>query len=153
MTAIALKHKLKAMENILDYALVEGDLNQIADYVENVIEAKYEIEVSVEPSICLTMVKAEDSVESQPFYLGELLTTDCEVVINGKTGIGIVSGDQPVRAYCIAVIDAIKKVNDEFWPEVEAFVNTVYNQVKDQEKKDYNQVLRTRVDFKLMEQA
>lgn len=141
------------MDKKYDYALVEGNLNEIVDFVEHQIENHCALEVAVEPSICLTMVQAEDSVESQQFYLGEVLTTDCEVVLDGKTGYGIVSGDQPVRAYCIAVFDALFKGDNNLKTRAIEFVEHLHEQVKIQEKKEFNNILRTRVDFKLMEQA
>ncbi len=54
----------------------------------------------------LVMMKARDSVSNRPFYLGEVLITECTVSVNGKFGIGMVVGEQPERAYLMAVIDA-----------------------------------------------
>ena len=51
-------------------------------------------------------------MEHQPFYLGEALTTECEVIVNDTIGYGICLGDEPVRSYCIAVIDALLQTHN-----------------------------------------
>jgi len=116
------------------------------------LEGQYSVKILQMPLLCMSMVQAEDSVEFQPFYLGEALTTETEVQIEDKLGIGICLGDEPVRSYCIAVLDAIHQVSNS-WPE------SILNFLKEQdvllEKKtleEHNHILRTKVDFKLMEQ-
>ncbi len=115
-------------------------------------EARFDLQIVKEPSLGLTMIRAEDSVESQEFYLGEALTTDCEVSYNHITGYGICLGDEPVRAYCIAVADALIQSGTPL-PELEEFLSIHEEKILLKEKMEYNQVQRTRVDFKMMEQA
>lgn len=135
-----------------DYILIEGDLHRIKDFVTQ-LEAKYTIEITKSPNICLTMIKAEDSLEHQPFYLGEALTTEAEVVINGVTGTGICLGDEPQRSYCLAVFDALIQLSDEHITEINDFLSAEYERILQEEKEEQHQILRTKVDFKLMEQA
>ena len=71
----------------------------------------------------MTMIQAEDSVEFQPFYVGEALTTECEVIVNGQKGYGICLGDEPLRCYCIAFIDAITQLKDIDHEPVYSFLN------------------------------
>ncbi|UAK16100.1 phosphonate C-P lyase system protein PhnG [Sporolactobacillus terrae] len=58
------------------------------------------------PQTSLVMMKARDSVSDQPFYVGEVLVTECTVSFNQKFGIGLVVGEAPQRAYCMAAVDA-----------------------------------------------
>ncbi|MFT8708341.1 MAG: phosphonate C-P lyase system protein PhnG [Sporolactobacillus sp.] len=58
------------------------------------------------PKTSIVMTKVRDSVSNQPFYLGEVLVTECTVSMAGKFGIGVVIGEQPERAYRMAAIDA-----------------------------------------------
>ena len=134
-----------------DYILVEGDLERIKAFVLQ-MEKQYSIHLTKSPSTCLTMIKAEDSLEKQPFYLGEALTTEAEVAINEKTGMGICLGDDPQRAYCIAVIDAVLKLKDHMLPLVEQFLADEALKIKQRELEEQQQILRSQVDFKLMEQ-
>lgn len=134
-----------------DYILVEGDLSRIKSFVVQ-MENHYAIKITKYPATCLTMIKAEDSLEKQPFFLGEALTTETEVVINDKIGIGICIGDEPQRAYCIAVIDSIIQQNDHLLPKVMEFLEEEAKQIKQQELEEQHQILRSQVDFKLMDQ-
>ena len=138
------------MENI-DYVLCECDLAALQSLV-SVFEKEFSIQIARTPGICLTMIKAEDSMEHQPFYLGEALTTECEVIVNDVVGYGICLGDEPVRSYCIAVVDALLRIHNGPVQTIEKFAQEQYSIIELNNKLEHNQVLRTKVDFKLMEQ-
>ncbi|WP_209124180.1 phosphonate C-P lyase system protein PhnG [Alkalihalobacillus sp. BA299] len=90
--------------------LVEGDpqfLKQMVCEIETVAK----IQMERKPATGLVMVKTRDSVSSQPFYMGEILVTECMVSINSKYGMGVIKGEQPERAYQIAVVDAAFNAN------------------------------------------
>lgn len=134
-----------------DYILNHCCLLELKEFVVK-LEEQFQFKIAKDPSLGLTMIRAEDSVENQEFYLGEALTTDCEVSFNNITGYGICLGDEPVRAYCIAVFDALLLSGIEI-PELQAFLAEQEQKINLAEKIEYNQVQRTRVDFKMMEQA
>lgn len=134
-----------------DYILNHCCLSELKKFVTG-LEERFPLKIVKEPSLGLTMIRAEDSVENQEFYLGEALTTDCEVSYNDITGYGICLGDEPVRAYCIAVVDALLQSEVEI-PELQSFLAEQEQKISMAEKIEYNQVQRTRVDFKMMEQA
>lgn len=135
----------------IDYILCECPLEPLKSLVET-LEVQYEIVIPKEPCLCLTMLKAEDSVERQAFYLGEALTTDCEVTIRGHTGYGVVLEDQPERAYCIAVIDALVQINDHNRAVIEAFLTKQWQGIQLREKQEYHNIMQSAVDFKLMDE-
>lgn len=135
-----------------DYILIEGDLNRIKHVVEN-LENKYEIEVTKRPTIGLTMVRANDSVEHQEFYLGEVLVTETEVSINAKVGSGICIGDEPLRSYCQAVINAVLQLEDENYAELTSFLTKESDLINRKEKEENYEIQKTKVNFKLMEQS
>jgi len=135
-----------------DYILCECPLERLVALVEQ-LEQRYEIKVSKPPSICLTMLKASDTVEEQAFFLGEALTTDCEVAIQGITGYGVVLEDQPQRAYCLAVIDALAIIQDDSWPLIAAFLQREWILLEQLEKEEFTKIMQSAVDFKLMEEA
>jgi phosphonate C-P lyase system protein PhnG len=134
-----------------DFILCECELEPLENFV-TLLEEKFEVKIAKAPAICMTMVQAEDSVEFQEFYLGEALTTECEVMIHGQRGYGICLGDEPVRSYCIAFIDALTQLPGADLQNVEAFLNEQAALIDKAAQLEYNQVLRTKVDFKLMEQ-
>src|SRR5262245_32212244 len=103
-----------------DYVLCECDLAPLQDFV-TALERRHGVTLVKEPSVCLTMVRAEDSLEKQEFYLGEAVTTECEVSVDGHSGYGICLGDEPVRGYCLAVVDALMHTTEGV-AEVEPFI-------------------------------
>lgn len=134
-----------------DYILCECSLSALENFVTE-LEKNFIVVVVKAPTICMTMVKAEDSVESQPFYLGEALTTECQLLVNDRIGYGICIGDEPVRAYCIAFFDAIVGIENEFLPQINQFLKEQLAAIELSQKIEHNHILRTKVDFKIMEQ-
>ncbi|MGB0372784.1 MAG: phosphonate C-P lyase system protein PhnG [Opitutales bacterium] len=139
------------MEYDSDYILCECDLDALKTQVER-FEERLAVRVTKEPAVCLTMVRAEDSLEHQEFYLGEALTTECEVEIDGAAGYGLCLGEEPVRGYCIAVFDALLYGKDEADAEAQSFISEHTELVSQKERQEFARTLSTRVDFKLMEE-
>ena len=140
------------MEYDADYTLCECDLDALKTQVEH-FEARMAVRVTKEPAVCLTMLRAEDSLEHQEFYLGEALTTECEVEIDGVTGYGLCLGEEPVRGYCIAVFDALLHGQAEADAEAAAFISEHAERIATKERQEFARTLSTRVDFKLMEEG
>jgi alpha-D-ribose 1-methylphosphonate 5-triphosphate synthase subunit PhnG len=117
------------------------------------MEASIAIEIVIAPKLGMTMIQAEDSIDFQPFYLGEVLITECQLTVDGQLGYGYCMGDAGQRAYCIAIIDAILHTNDHpMQKDINEFI-TIEKQILYQKKlEEYNQILKTKVDFKIMEQ-
>lgn len=135
-----------------DYTLCECDLEPLKHLISG-LEQSYQIEIRKEPSVCLTMVPAEDSLEKQKFYLGEALTTECEVMVDGRPGFGLCLGEEPVRAYCIAVVDALLHGDGSASSEIDAFLLEHGRLVACRDQDEFDLILQTQVDFKLMEEA
>jgi alpha-D-ribose 1-methylphosphonate 5-triphosphate synthase subunit PhnG len=134
-----------------DYILCECELEALATFVRE-LEQEYKITAVRQPAVCMTMVQAEDSVEGQPFYLGEALTTECELQVDGRAGYGLCLGDEPLRCYCIAFVDALLLSPDRNAVRVEAFLDQQDRAIAERQQVEYNHIQRTKVDFKLLEQ-
>lgn len=158
------------MENA-DYILCECDAAPLEAFVRQ-IETECVVQVVRHPSIATTMIRAEDSVEGQPFYLGEALITECEVTVEGQVGFGVCLGDEPLRCYCIAVVDALmlhaeaqmegRACIEDDGALIEgsrALLQRVRDFLTEQEASiagklaiEHAHIQRTKVDFKLMEE-
>src|SRR5262245_30840030 len=134
------------MTHDADYVLCECELAPLQDLVLR-LEQKHQIAIVKEPSLCLTMIRAEDSLDQQEFHLGEALTTECEVSVDGHAGYGVCLGDEPVRGYCLAVIDALTQHGQAPAAEVDPFIETHRRLIAERETEEFNLVLRTQVDF------
>src|SRR5262245_6043116 len=139
------------MERDHDYVLCECDLEPLKAFGEG-LEPHYHVTIIKEPSVCLTMLRAEDSLDKQEFYLGEALTTECQVSVDGRVGYGVCLGDEPVRGYCLAVIDALSGAGAPSNAKVQAFIARHRQLISARETEEFNLILRTQVDFKLMEE-
>jgi alpha-D-ribose 1-methylphosphonate 5-triphosphate synthase subunit PhnG len=138
-------------DSLTDYVLCECALDALMPFVGQLVDGQ-SVDLVKPPGVCLTMIRAEDSVERQEFYLGEALTTDCEVAIGGQVGYGICLGDEPDRAWCLAVIDALLARRGPEHARINAFLDAQLALVRQAAREEFGQILRTKVDFKLMEQ-
>jgi alpha-D-ribose 1-methylphosphonate 5-triphosphate synthase subunit PhnG len=132
-----------------DYVLCECELEPLAGMVRE-LEQQHSVTLVREPSVCLTMVRTEDSLEKQEFFLGEALTTECEVAVDGAPGYGLCLGEEPVRCYSIAVVDAL--LHQGASPQILQFLEQQRERIAEREQREFNLTLRTQVDFKLMEE-
>lgn len=132
-----------------DRILCECPLDLLQAQVQT-LERQYAIEITRQPSACMTMLRAEDSLERQEFFLGEALTTECDVEVNGLPGFGVCLGDEPVRSYCLAVCDALLQNNLDD-AALQGFLDAQGVALVAREAGELNLALRTKVDFKLME--
>jgi alpha-D-ribose 1-methylphosphonate 5-triphosphate synthase subunit PhnG len=134
-----------------DYTLCECELEPLQRLVTE-LEQSHRVTVRRHPSVCLSMISAEDSLEQQKFYLGEALTSECEVAVDELSGFGLCLGDEPVRAYCLAVVDALLQTDRPAPPAIEAFLRAQGSLVAGRDKEEFDLILQTQVDFKLMEE-
>jgi len=135
-----------------DYILCECELAPLKAFVRQ-LEIQSSIQVIRHPAIASMMIRAEDSVEGQPFYLGEALVTECELNVDGQAGFGLCLGDEPVRSYCIAFLDALLILADGRLPRVQAFLAEQESLIRARDENERAHIQRTKVDFKLMEDA
>jgi alpha-D-ribose 1-methylphosphonate 5-triphosphate synthase subunit PhnG len=89
----------------LSKILVEGSSELLCRLAAEVEETDL-IKMEQSPRTGLVMMKTRDSVSKQPFYMGEVLVTECVVEIEGNFGMGVLMGEDPTRAYQMALIDA-----------------------------------------------
>jgi len=134
----------------LDQIVADAPLAPLQTLVEG-LERLHEIAIVRPPQPCLTMLRAEDSLDQQEFLLGEALTTSCEVSINTVPGYGLCLGEEPVRAYCSAVLDSLREQN-LIDPVSIAALQSMHDKLIEDQRAEYAQILRTQVDFKLLEQ-
>lgn len=123
----------------------------IAEALAHEIQSRYPIELIEEPNQGLVMVKVRETAQKSLFYLGEVLVTECKVGIGGAVGVGIIKGDEPEKAYNLAVIDAAYAAQLE---ETEGWTTVLQSESERiaAERHAYQEkVLRTKVDFETMD--
>lgn len=102
----------------------------------------------------LIMVRAKDSVQKQMFNLGEVLISDCSMLVDKRPGYGAVLGGDAKRAEAIAILDGASYFGSEKWElHKAAFDKWIAAQQRLQEAKErseFSLVSRSKVDFGLM---
>lgn len=131
--------------------MCECGLEPLESFIREV-ETQCVVQVVRQPSIATAMIRAEDSVEGQPFYLGEALITECELSVDGQAGFGVCLGDEPVRSYCIAVVDALIILSDARMQALRTFLAEQEASIARRLAMEHGHIQRTKVDFKLMEE-
>jgi alpha-D-ribose 1-methylphosphonate 5-triphosphate synthase subunit PhnG len=136
-----------------DYILCECALAPLEAFVRELeSQSGTTVQVIRHPAVATIMIQAEDSVEGQAFYLGEALVTECELTVDGQPGFGLCLGDEPVRSYCLAFVDALLLLADDRLSRVQAFLVEQEAAINGQLQTELAHIQRTKVDFKLMEE-
>ncbi|MDF2717426.1 MAG: phnG [Paenibacillus sp.] len=131
--------------------LIEGDRALLSRLCEEA-EAGGEVEVVRQPEKSLVMTKARDSVSEQPFYLGEVLVTECTVSIRGAYGFGVLIGEDAERAYRLAVVDAAYHAGLPMTADWEALLVAEERNIRMRHRQEESGVLRTQVHFDTTEE-
>lgn len=136
------KHRLSKILSSCDLSLVK----EISDS----IESSKSIRMQKSPRTALVMVKARDSVSTQPFYMGEVLVTECTVAVENSFGLGVAIGEQPERAYGMAVIDAACNDGMPVLTTWKQALEDAEARVIKKQKTDHAALSRSKVDFETM---
>lgn len=130
--------------------LINGSQKRVEN-MAHCIKDKYQVKVVQEPESGLVMLKVRETSQKSLFYPGEVLVTECKVQIEGRIGIGIVTGDQPELSYNLAVIDAAFEAN---LPETIGWMELLENEekvIQEQSAAASHSILKTKVNFETMD--
>ncbi|SEC62198.1 phosphonate C-P lyase system protein PhnG [Paenibacillus sp. GP183] len=131
--------------------LVEGN-RSLLERLTSEIEASSNVRTVRSPETSLVMGKARDSVSGQPFFIGEILVTECTVELDGTTGFGICLGEEPEKAYCLAVVDAAFQAGHPEIPVWTELLHEEEEQLELREKQELERILQTKVHFETAEE-
>ncbi|UKS28616.1 phosphonate C-P lyase system protein PhnG [Paenibacillus sp. HWE-109] len=115
------------------------------------IASRYNIVVIEEPNHGLVMVKVRETAQKSLFYLGEVLVTECKVQIEGAIGVGLVKGDDPNKAYDLAVIDAAFGADLKETAEWSILLQQESERLAARQAAFQSKLLQTKVNFETMD--
>ena len=130
--------------------LINGSQKVVED-MAYCIKDNYQVKVIQEPESGLVMLKVRETSQKSLFYPGEVLVTESKVQIQGRIGIGIVTGDQPELSYNLAVIDA---AYEAMLPETVRWKLLLENEekvIQEQRAAANQSILKTKVNFETMD--
>ena len=110
-----------------------------------------EIEITRPPRVGLVMMKVTDSLATD-FHLGEVLTTEAEVLLGGERGYGMVIGEEPRKALVRAATDALLRGGRpvELCRQVLDFLKLSRQRQLEKHASEAALIASTRVSFDLM---
>lgn len=120
--------------------------------LSNLIEQSYKVTVIKKPQKTLAMITIRESVKNSDFYLGELLSCEAMVEINGNKGVAVTMGDDYPKVLAMAVIDAAQNAGlPEFKQQVEPALLAMEQQQNKLKEQENGMYLKTMVNFQSMD--
>lgn len=117
------------------------------------IRATERIELVKEPQKTLVMVKVRESVGQSLFYLGEVLATECMVMVNGIKGFSVMAGDDFDKVLSAAVIDGFLNDKNGKSEKRDQILSEIQELDKEQKKKRAGlnaAIMKSKVNFNVM---
>lgn len=128
--------------------LTKASLSEVETIVKS-IKDKSDIKIIKPPQKTLIMVKVREPVKQSLFYLGEVLATECMVMIDEVRGASVIAGDDFEKAIQIAVIDGFLNKKED----VESIEKQVQElgQLQEKEREKLNgAIMKSKVNFSVM---
>lgn len=115
------------------------------------VKQEHEIQMVKQPQKTLVMVKARESVKQSLFYLGEILATECMVMVDGKKGVSVLAGDEFEKAADVAVIDGYMNLMKEGdTSRMERELQKLAEKQKADRSELNREILKSKVKFNVM---
>lgn len=124
-----------------------ADMGLLREICERCLDGA-EARVVAQPEAGLLMGRVVETVDGERFNLGEVLVTNCEVLVGGERGWGMVLGHEPERALCAAVLDAA--VREGMADDMVEEISLQLAFVREARRARWAEVQTTRVDFEEM---
>lgn len=108
------------------------------------------IEILIPPASGLSMMPVLDAFDSE-FFLGEVLVSRCEVLLEGRRGFGMVTGDEPQRALARACAEVLLQGTDQLLKaRVQKLLQREQSILEDRRRREARLIAGTKVHFELM---
>jgi alpha-D-ribose 1-methylphosphonate 5-triphosphate synthase subunit PhnG len=133
----------------LTHILVEGEPS-LLEKLALQVEQKYQVALVREPEKSLVMNKARDSVSGNAFYMGEILITECTVSVESVFGFGAIMGEEPDRAYQLAIVDCAYNAK---LPETLGWEKLLIEeelQIDYRKRLEHSRIMKSKVNFDTM---
>lgn len=129
-------------------ALALADPDAVQRLAERVLE-QAEVEVLEGPLVSTMLVELTESVQGQPFYVGEVVVSGASVTVAGVRGDSLLVGRDPQRALGAAVCDAAAG-SGVLAEDVERLVARTEREAAAARRAQSAEVAATRVSFEVI---
>ncbi|WP_373232398.1 phosphonate C-P lyase system protein PhnG [Cohnella sp.] len=135
----------------LTQILIEGNPS-LLEKLALQIDQQYTVTIVREPEKSLVMNKSRDSVSGNPFYMGEILITECTVAIGETYGFGAIMGEDADRAYQLAIVDSALNAKLPEAMEWERLLLEEEQRTDRKKRLEHSRIMRSKVNFDTMEE-
>jgi alpha-D-ribose 1-methylphosphonate 5-triphosphate synthase subunit PhnG len=133
----------------LTFVLVEGDPS-LLEKLALQIEQRHKVTLVREPEKSLVMNKARDSVSGNPFFMGEILITECTVSIEDVYGFGAIMGEDADRAYQLAIVDSAFNAKLPETLDWEQLLIEEEFKIDHKKRQEHSRIMKSKVNFDTM---
>ena len=130
-------------------AVISMDEDEVNELLKLLVSE--DIEITRPPRVGLTMMTVRDSLGTD-FHLGEVLTTEAEVLVSGERGYGLIVGEEPRKALVRAAADALLRSGRpvELCRQILDLLECARQRQREKQTSDAALIASTRVNFDLM---
>ncbi|MFD1673969.1 phosphonate C-P lyase system protein PhnG [Alicyclobacillus fodiniaquatilis] len=136
--------------------LSEVSLRELEPWLMKV-ERMADIQVVKSPQMGLVMMRAKESVEQEIFNVGEVLVSECTVMVDGQLGYGAVMENDVERARALAILDAVFHASNPVWQDLQqqldGWLLARQSQQDEAWRRDFAKIQRSLVNFDLLEEV
>lgn len=129
--------------------LARADSATLSPIAEEVLRTA-KVDVLKKPETSLVMLRALDSITGDPFNMGEVLVTECEVRLGNHVGYSLIMGEEPERALAAAIIDAALESGRASAPSIEGKLWQEEQRLRTERRQENALIGRTRVNFEIV---
>lgn len=107
------------------------------------------------PTVGLVMMQVREPVCRERFYLGEVVVTRCEVLIDTHRGWAMVSGENKEAALAAALCDAISRTHEPEYSRLRESISRLCDETTERidssTRREWSDLAPTRVNFEEFE--
>jgi phosphonate C-P lyase system protein PhnG len=129
---------------------VEARPAKVEEWASVLLEGLADVRVSIPPRSGLVMMQVRDSVQQEPFCVGELLVTECQIAFKHQRIWGRVLGHQPLRALALAVLAAAQTFAPAALQSLQPAFHQEWQYLRAQWERKARSIGATRVHFDTM---
>lgn len=115
------------------------------------ITDRYDVTTVKKPAKTLVMLKMRESTAGSAFFLGELLACEAMVEIDNKRGMALTAGDDFEKVFAMALVDAAMNAKIAEADSIKDSLLEMEKRVIEDENKEFGRNMKSKVEFRIME--
>jgi len=115
------------------------------------VRQRCQVAILQEPAWALVMLTIRETARNSLFHPGEVLVSEAKLMVDSAIGVGIITGDQPLAAEELALIDGAWNAGCEFVSTWIPLLLAEEKKLHERQAREQAVIMRTKVDFQTMD--